>query len=193
MSINSINKQQVSTIPLKIVQSAGWATLAILTLPLTLTKNESSYFFTKKTVEVWNLHTSKTTFKMDKANPNAKASLEATLNDWIQEAMEDQYQYSARKEARKKIFAFLELPLGFQKILHLIGIQSKNILKLNYLDLTSLPDIFNYPCFSKLEYLHLNNNYNITTLPDSIGNLTRLTTLNLSNNRIKNLPKPFLT
>jgi hypothetical protein len=68
MLINSINKfiqQSFLTIPLKIVSSAGWVALAILTSPSFLIGREYSCFFARKAVAIWNKNESSTTTKVN--------------------------------------------------------------------------------------------------------------------------------
>lgn len=63
--------------------------------------------------------------------------------------------------------------------------RKKKCLSLPSLNLTSLPDSIGY--LTGLESLNLEHN-RLSNLPDSIGNLKQLTTLSLLNNRLSNLP-----
>ncbi|MEK7340358.1 MAG: leucine-rich repeat domain-containing protein, partial [Verrucomicrobiota bacterium] len=118
---------------------------------------------------------------MDKINPNTKSSLE-TLEEWVKAAPAGE----DRIAAQKKIQEFLETSIC-KKIFYLFLSQS-SILDLTSLLLTSLPNIFNDPCFNKLKILKLYNNQ-LETLPESFGNLQALQTLNLFNNQLRALPE----
>ncbi|KAG6559491.1 E3 ubiquitin-protein ligase ipaH9.8 [Candidatus Rhabdochlamydia oedothoracis] len=181
MSINSINTftQKALTIPLKIVQSTGWTALATATLPFLTISHKPFVFFTKKIVKVWSQNTTETTIKVDKVNPNvslSKSSCETILKTWVETAPRGE----ARITAQEKIRAFLGLS----------GFQRKETLDLTNLNLTSLPDIFNNPCFNQLKHLDLSSNQ-LRTLPASFGELQALTNLDLSSNQLTTLPKSF--
>jgi len=61
-------------------------------------------------------------------------------------------------------------------------------LDLEYNQLTTLPESFGN--LSSLEYLYLSSNQ-LTTLPESIGNLSSLTYLYLYDNQLTTLPESF--
>ncbi|MGB7128754.1 MAG: leucine-rich repeat domain-containing protein, partial [Candidatus Rhabdochlamydia sp.] len=181
-SVSTFTKKSLIT-PLKVAQSMGWVLLTALSLPFFRISRTPFDFFTKKIVEVWNKNTTETTKKVDKINPNTKSSLE-TLEEWVKAAPAGE----DRIAAQKKIQEFLETSIC-KKIFYLFLSQS-SILDLTSLLLTSLPNIFNDPCFNKLKILKLQNNQ-LETLPESFGNLQALQTLKLQNNQLETLPESF--
>jgi Leucine-rich repeat (LRR) protein len=99
-----------------------------------------------------------------------KKQLTTTLEQWKRASppIED------RAEAVDKILDFFT--------------NAKQELELSNLNLSSLPDIFNHPCFLyRLQKLYLDGN-KFTTLPNTIGNLRALTHVYLDDNELTDLP-----
>ncbi|WP_220017443.1 leucine-rich repeat domain-containing protein [Candidatus Rhabdochlamydia oedothoracis] len=165
--------------PLKIVQSTGWTALATATLPFLTISHKPFVFFTKKIIKVWSQNTTETTIKVDKVDPNvslSKSSCETILKTWVEKDPRGEDRITAQEKIRA--------------LLGLSGFQRKETLDLKNLNLTSLPDIFNNPCFHQLKHLDLSCNQ-LTTLPESFGNLQALTYLDLTNNQLTTLPASF--
>lgn len=78
-----------------------------------------------------------------------------------------------------------------RRIMKFITNKNKTTLKLSWLDLQNLPDIFHLPAFSRrLSKLQLNDNQ-LTTLPQSFCQLTALKVLHLGYNKLTVLPHSF--
>ncbi|MGL5626067.1 MAG: NEL-type E3 ubiquitin ligase domain-containing protein [Candidatus Rhabdochlamydia sp.] len=182
MSINSINKfiqQTFLTIPLKIVQSASWAVLAILAFPSFVINRKYYCFFAKKAVAIWNKNESSTTSKVNQVASSItldKNSVEAILDQWTK-------NWWGTKNPNRILAQQEFLKFFYNEETHL------NLANFN---LTSLPDIFHFEQFSsKLKQLTLKDNQ-LKKLPESFGNLQALTTLNLSCcDQFKSLPESF--
>ncbi|QZA59211.1 NEL-type E3 ubiquitin ligase domain-containing protein [Candidatus Rhabdochlamydia porcellionis] len=101
-----------------------------------------------------------------------KQQLDHILNQWTKKASFGEDQAEAKK-----------------RILDFFNNSTKQDLNLSSLNLSSLPDIFNISCFChRLKELDLSENQ-LTTLPDTFRNLSRLTRLSLSTNQLTTLPK----
>ncbi|QZA58427.1 leucine-rich repeat domain-containing protein [Candidatus Rhabdochlamydia porcellionis] len=103
-----------------------------------------------------------------------KQQLDHVLNQWIEKSLSEENQI----EVKKRVFDFFNN-------------STKKNLNLSNLNLSSLPDIFNISCFChRLKQLDLSKNQ-LTTLPDTFGNLSQLTELDLSTNQLTTLPDTF--
>src|SRR3990167_8007084 len=99
-----------------------------------------------------------------------RSELEKILNSWASEITDEN-----RQEAKLRIENFL-------------NDESKNILDLSSLSLTSLPPIFNAdPFIKRLTKLDISNN-RLTSLPGEIGGLRALQRLLVSFNQLTSLP-----
>ena len=99
-----------------------------------------------------------------------RSELEKILNSWASEITDEN-----RQEAKLRIENFL-------------NDESKNILDLSSLSLTSLPPIFNAdPFIKRLTKLDISNN-RLTSLPGEIGGLRALKDLHVSSNQLTSLP-----
>lgn len=95
------------------------------------------------------------------------------IDQWIEEGQEE--ERTARTEAKQRIETFLRN-------------EEDSILYLDTLDLTTLPDIWNHPAFTeRLTTLFLGQN-KLSTLPDSIANLTSLEKISLYSNQFTIIP-----
>ncbi|HEV3270219.1 MAG TPA: NEL-type E3 ubiquitin ligase domain-containing protein [Candidatus Rhabdochlamydia sp.] len=101
-----------------------------------------------------------------------ETSFKKILEQWIKTAPTGSNQFSA--ETR-----FLKFFDG-----------NENELDFSHLRLTSLPNIFNDPCFSRLKKLYLAGNQ-LTDLPESFGCLQALETLQIDSNQLTDLPESF--
>ncbi|QZA59212.1 leucine-rich repeat domain-containing protein [Candidatus Rhabdochlamydia porcellionis] len=103
-----------------------------------------------------------------------KQQLDHALNQWIEESPSEENQIEAKK-----------------RILDFFNNSTKQNLNLSSLNLSSLPNIFNISCFCyRLKQLDLSENQ-LTTLPDTFGNLSQLTSLSLNINQLTTLPDTF--
>ncbi|MDR2539297.1 MAG: hypothetical protein LBC45_01545 [Chlamydiales bacterium] len=139
MKINEINNNQSFIFkPLKIIQSLGWAVVAILALPTVV----GSYFAWKKLVDIWSKNERPDTKKTAEVVSEIfmRKTTEALLKDWVERAPDQEN----RLTAQKRILHFLEHP--------------EDLLDLSNLGLSSLPSIFEDERFSRLQELYLAGN-----------------------------------
>ena len=161
-----------------------WASLSALTITAALTfphilnlPNAPSLCFPlEKTVTIWKEGNANVEKIASQANLS-KTTFEVTLEDWVKEA----FQGEDRISAKEKILQFSQCSSSYGRLV------------LSNLNLRSLPDIFNDPCFSRMEHLDLSSNL-FTTFPELSG-LASLRILNCNLNQItgscniKDLPK----
>ncbi|VHO03003.1 leucine-rich repeat domain-containing protein [Candidatus Rhabdochlamydia sp. T3358] len=153
----------------KVMQSLAWVALAIIALPTVV----GSYIAIQKAVHVWDKVQTPTTAKTNRVASSSslgKNSLERALDQWVKEAPLGEN----RVRAKKRILFFID--------------SQSTYLDLSKLGLTSLPDIFNNPCFCKLKELFLENNQ-LKALPSTIGHLKGLQWLKVYKNQLLILPK----
>ena len=172
MLIDSINTYALR-IPFKIVRSTGYAILACLTLPFYLAGYKNFNYFRRKVVEIWNENKTKTTTKTNKFNPNKVEEL--GLNASPENIILDQWVANSSTEEEK------EDRIAARQKIQFFFTEKHDSLSLSYSRLTSLPDIFNSSSFNNLRSLSLSNCESLTALPESLGNLSALEELDLSN------------
>ena len=124
--------------------------------------------------------------------PARRQRLESTediLDTWVREAPKGEAaicvcERVGRVNARRRITKFLSENQRF------LSENQPCILELSYLSLSSLPEIFDDERFQRLTSLGLRVN-RLTTLPDSIGNLSVIS-LDLARNQLTGLPNAIL-
>jgi hypothetical protein len=145
--INNYDKQSFQFKSLRIIQSLGWVVLVILALPTVI----GSCFAWKRLVAIWDKKERPDTEITNLVASNAlgKTTTESLLNNWAEKAANGE----KRLVAKWRILRFLS---GKTKTLNL-----------SYLNLRSLPDIFNDKRFSELKELNLIENP--LTLPSTLN------------------------
>lgn len=153
------------------MQSLAWVILAIVALPTVI----GSCMAIQKAVHIWNKDETITIAKTCQVASNASVarySFEIILDQWVREASKTE----DRVTAKQKILDFYT------------SSGQETCLMLSNLGLTSLPNIFHDPCFSRLKRLCLAKNH-LKTIPNTVGCLKAIEWLELQNNKLIALPQ----